>query len=160
MRELFSDLQFDNSTGTILPSVLPRTVCVDFELMLWDNNPEMKDSPALLYMREVGGSRYSCTRIDGWAWSALTRQFQQQKEMRPVTHEGWAETIKELGGQLQDVVVDNLDEDRRFRAKLRIIHNHQFVTMDVRATDAYVLAVVFGVPVLVADKLMGKIPVR
>jgi len=131
------------------------TVCADFDLMIWDYSLDPKDTPCILYMREVGGTRYLCTRMDAWAWSTLTAQFYQRTEPRPVSHEGWADSIRILGGQLQDVIVDKLDEaDNWFHAVLRIIQNSQMKTVNVRASDGYVLSLVFGKQVYIDEKLM------
>ena len=94
--------------------------------------------------------------MDAWGWATLLGQTQQeQKERRPVTHEAWAATIKELGGDLQDVVVEKLNEaDNWFDTQLRIVHNERLLGMTVRASDGYVLAAAFGVPIFAAERLL------
>ena len=153
--EFFSQVS-DGVESLATPRGLVRA---DFELMIWDYNPDEKETPAHLYLREAGGPRRFGTKIEWWVWSTMMTQLQQRRASLPVTHDAWAATIKELGGDLQDVVVDVLDgPDRWFHAKLRIVQNEQSISLNVRMGDGYVLAIVFGVPIFVAEKLMGTMP--
>lgn len=98
-------------------------------------------------------------QVDAWGWATLVAQTKQQKQRRPVTHEAWAATIKELGGDLQDVVVEKLNEaDNWFDTQLRIVHNDRLISIPVRASDGYVLATVFDAPIFAAEKLLAPSP--
>ena len=84
-------------------------------------------------------------------------QIKQQAAPRPFTHAAWTETISKLGGNLESVVLDKLNEaDPWFDAKVRIPKEDKVVTIDVRPSDAYVLAVISGAPIVIAETVLRR----
>jgi bifunctional DNase/RNase len=124
-------------------------VKVDFEMIAYHNGPE--DTPACVYLHEVGGARRLCIKTNGWAWWALMAQIRQDPAPRPRTHVAWAATIAALGGELQDVLLDMREGENWWRANLRIVKEGRVTTLDVRPSDGYILAVTRGVPIFVVE---------
>ena len=92
-----------------------------------------EDSPVCLYAHEVGGTRRICILTDGWAWWALIDQLTQMPSPRPRTHAAWFATITELGGELQDAVLDRVEGDDWWAAKLHIAKDGHLVGLEMFA---------------------------
>jgi len=149
------------ATRTVGPGTdcsLPGLVPVDLEAIIYRNGPEEK--PVCVYLHEIGGTRRFGTMIDVCAWSALVARLENYAAPRPPTHGGWAATIRELGGRLQDVVVDRPPQaDGWLDARLRIVMDRRVVGVPVRASDAYVIALVAGVPMLAVEEALDAFAV-
>jgi len=100
--------------------------------------------------------------IDGWAWWTLMTLIKRQATPRPVTHVAWSTTIASLGGSLQDVIIDTGTvgtswRDSWYDAALRIRKDGELSTdVNVRASDAYILALLNGVPIFVTERLLER----
>jgi bifunctional DNase/RNase len=75
---------------------------------------------------------------------------------RPLTHDLLANAIDLLGGDLQDIYINELREHTYF-AKLRIRHDGEIVEVDSRPSDAIALAVTVDVPIFVADDILDEV---
>jgi bifunctional DNase/RNase len=75
---------------------------------------------------------------------------------RPLTHDLLANAIDLLGGDLQDIYINELREHTYF-AKLRIRHDGELVEVDSRPSDAIALAVTVDVPIYVADDILDEV---
>ncbi len=74
----------------------------------------------------------------------------------PLTHDLLANTIDLLGGDLQDIYINELREHTYF-AKLRIRHDGELVEVDSRPSDAIAVAVTVDVPIYVADDIIDEV---
>jgi uncharacterized protein len=115
-----------------------------------------ENDPVCMYVHEVGGSRRLCILTDGWAWWALMAQIKQQPAPRPRTHAAWAATITELGGVLQDVVLDCGEGEDWWSATAHIVKDDRVLSVDVRPSDAYVLALIHSVPIFVIEEALER----
>lgn len=107
-----------------------------------------------IYLRKFGGvERFFMLIGTVEAW-ALSYNLKHEQSARPLTHQALGSLIVVLGGQLQDVLVDYFDETAKcYHAKLRIQHGNRLLNLDVRPTDAFNVAVVCNVPILLAQNL-------
>ncbi len=67
-----------------------------------------------------------------------------------------ANTIETMGGELQDVYINDLREHTYF-AKLRVRQEGELVEIDCRPSDAIALAVTAKVPIYVAEDVLGEV---
>ncbi len=81
---------------------------------------------------------------------------QEPATPRPLTHDLLANAIDLLGGELQDIYINELREHTYF-AKLRIRHEGELVEVDSRPSDAIALAVTVDVPIFVADDIIDEV---
>jgi bifunctional DNase/RNase len=88
--------------------------------------------------------------------SSIERRIKNQATQRPLTHDLLATTIDLLGGDLQDIYINELREHTYF-AKLRIRHDGEIVEVDSRPSDAIALAVTVDVPIYVADEILDEV---
>jgi len=154
-RECFEQFRSNAFVGAGAHHAVPGIVCVDLEMIIYHIGPE--DTPGCIYLHEVGGERRFCTMVSRDAYCGLMTEVRRDTAPRPFTHAGWAATITQLGGVVQDVVVDKAgDADQWFDAKVRIRKDDRLVSVDVRPSDAYILAVITGVPILAVEKGMEK----
>ena len=82
--------------------------------------------------------------------------MRNQASPRPLTHDLLANAIDLLGGDLQDIYINELREHTYF-AKLRIKHEGELVEVDSRPSDAIALAVTVDVPIYVADDILDEV---
>jgi len=108
-------------------------------------------------LRNVGGE-YRFFMLTGMleAW-ALSYNLKNEVLSRPLTHKALSNAITALGGTLQDVVLDYFDEANKwYHAKLRIVNAHRLVAVDVRPSDAFNMAVVCKVPILILAEVLKR----
>src|SRR5207245_10060591 len=87
--------------------------------------------------------------------SSIERRVKNQATLRPLTHDLLANTIDLLGGDLQDIYINELREHTYF-AKLRIRRDGELIEVDSRPSDAIALAVTANVPIYVAEDVIGE----
>jgi bifunctional DNase/RNase len=110
----------------------------------------------VVFLREVAGVRLFHILIGVFEAAGIDRMLRGLPAPRPLTHDAWAATIAALGGEVQDVLVSDLREDTYF-AEVRIRQAGRLVPVDVRPSDAFVLACKCGVPIRVAEKVLAAV---
>ena len=81
---------------------------------------------------------------------------QGHPDPRPLTHDLLANTIEQLGGELQDIFISEL-RDHTYFAKLRIRHDGEIIEVDSRPSDAIAVAVTVDVPIYVAEDVIDEV---
>ena len=110
----------------------------------------------IIFLKEVDGERMFPIVIGFFEASSIERRVKNQMTQRPLTHDLLANTIDLLGGDLQDIYINELREHTYF-AKLRIRHDGELVEVDSRPSDAIALAVTAKVPIYVAEDVLGEV---
>lgn len=96
--------------------------------------------------------------IDGWAWWNLTSQIKEQAAPRELSHLAWSDTIRCLGGKVNDVVVtDYSSEDNWIDVQMRISHGDGGVTVNVRLIDGIIISFIFGTSIIVLESALAKL---
>ncbi len=110
----------------------------------------------IISLKEVDGERMFSIMIGIFEASSIDRRIRNQPTQRPLTHDLLASTIELLGGDLQDIVINELRE-HTYYAKLRIRHDGEIVEVDSRPSDAIALAVTVDVPIYVAEDTLDEV---
>jgi bifunctional DNase/RNase len=110
----------------------------------------------IIFLKEVEGERMFPIVIGIFEASSIDRRVKNQATQRPLTHDLLANTIELLGGELQDIYINELREHTYF-AKLRIRHDAELVEVDSRPSDAIALAVTVDVPIYVAEDIIDEV---
>jgi bifunctional DNase/RNase len=110
----------------------------------------------IIFLKEVEGDRMFPIVIGIFEASSIDRRVKNQATQRPLTHDLLANTIELLGGDLQDIYINELREHTYF-AKLRIRHEGELVEVDSRPSDAIALAVTVDVPIYVAEDIIDEV---
>jgi len=109
----------------------------------------------VIVLREIGGKRQFPIVIGIFEAWAIDRKVKEIDMPRPMTHDLLANTIEELGGQLERVLVNALDGNT-FYAQLLIRQDGRSVSIDCRPSDAVAVAVRVGVPMFVDREVFDK----
>jgi bifunctional DNase/RNase len=104
-----------------------------------------------LILKEVNGLRRLPIIIGAFEAQSIAREMEGIKPPRPLTHDLLKNVMDSLGASLNDVFINEL-KDGTFYARLTLDSQE----VDSRPSDAIALAVRYGVPIYVADKVMDE----
>jgi bifunctional DNase/RNase len=107
-------------------------------------------------LREVGGGRGFSSMCGIFEATALDRVLKAIPSPRPLTHDAWANTVAALGGEVQGVCVSDLRE-HVYSAEVRVRQGGRLVSVDVRPSDAFILALKCHTPILVAERVLAEV---
>jgi bifunctional DNase/RNase len=110
----------------------------------------------VITLKEVDGDRNFPIVIGIFEATSIDRRVKGISNPRPLTHDLVANTIEQMGGELQDVYINDLREHTYF-AKLRVRQEGELVEVDCRPSDAIALAVTAKVPIYVAEDVLGEV---
>ncbi|MHB1558927.1 MAG: bifunctional nuclease family protein [Isosphaeraceae bacterium] len=110
----------------------------------------------IIFLKEVDGERMFPIVIGYYEATSIERRVKNVSTQRPLTHDLLANTIDLLGGDLQDIYINELREHTYF-AKLRIRHEGEIIEVDSRPSDAIALAVTVDVPIYVAEDIIEEV---
>jgi bifunctional DNase/RNase len=119
-------------------------------IIISDNNEQQ-----FIFLREVEGERTFPIVIGFYEATSIDRRVRRQATPRPLTHDLLANAIEMLGGEIQDVYINEL-RDHTYFAKLRIRHDGELVEVDSRPSDAIALAVTADVPIYVSEEVIDE----
>jgi hypothetical protein len=74
---------------------------------------------------------------------------------RPLTHDLIVAAVEQLGGEVQDIVINDL-QDHTYYAKLRVRKDGELTEIDCRPSDAIAVAVTAKVPIWVAEDVLAE----
>jgi uncharacterized protein len=114
------------------------------------------NGPWQVYLEEVGGLHGIGIDTGPFECAALIRKFRRSKNVRPLTHDAMATVITALGAKLQQVAIDKLHPGY-FEAKLCIDYRGTGVAVDVRPSDAIIMAVTTETPIMVAGDVLSRL---
>ena len=110
----------------------------------------------VIYLKEVEGTRTFPIVIGPFEANSIDRRVKGEQAPRPLTHDLLASVIKDLGGELQDVYINELREHTYF-ARLRIRRDGELTEVDSRPSDAIALAVTVDAPIYVAEEVLDEV---
>ncbi len=110
----------------------------------------------IIFLKEVDGERMFPIVIGYYEATSIERRVKNVTTQRPLTHDLLANAIDLLGGDLQDIYINELREHTYF-AKLRIRHEGEIIEVDSRPSDAIALAVTVDVPIYVAEDIIDEV---
>ncbi|MBI2804577.1 MAG: bifunctional nuclease family protein [Planctomycetes bacterium] len=115
---------------------------------------EIHDSQIIL-LHEVDGERAFPIVIGLFEARSIEKRIKGEKWPRPLTHDLICNVIDLLGGDLQDIYINELREHTYF-ARLRIRKDGEIVEVDCRPSDAIAIAVTAKVPIYVAEDVIEE----
>lgn len=130
----------------------------DMDFLFFDDGWGQRQPLCQAYLVEVGGSRQVGVTIGPCEGYFLRLALQHYQSPRPLTHQAMGAAISSLGGRVQHVVIDKFFPDQQmYEAKVYIQQMAATVVVDVRPSDAIILAVVCDVPILVSKKVLATL---
>jgi bifunctional DNase/RNase len=115
---------------------------------------EVEDHQVII-LKEVEGERSFPIVIGIFEATSIDRRVRGLQSPRPLTHDLIASVVDQLGGEIQDIVISDLQEHTYF-AKLRIRRDGELIEVDCRPSDAVALAVTARVPIYVSEEVLGE----
>jgi uncharacterized protein len=118
---------------------------------------EMQDRQ-LIWLKEVDGERKFTIVLGVVEAMAIDRRLKGHTMPRPMTHDLLASMIEALGGKLEKIEINDLQQGT-FYAKLFVRQNGRLVEVDSRPSDAIALGIATMVPIFVADHVLKEVAV-
>jgi bifunctional DNase/RNase len=116
---------------------------------------EVHDQQVIM-LKEVDGDRSFPIVIGIFEATSIDRRVRKLNSPRPLTHDLVVSVIDNMGGELQDIYINEL-RDHTYFARLRIRYGGELVEVDCRPSDAIALAVTASVPIYVAEDVLGEV---
>jgi uncharacterized protein len=118
---------------------------------------EMQDRQ-LIWLKEVDGERKFTIVLGVVEAMAIDRRLKGHTMPRPMTHDLLATMIEALGGKLEKIEINDLQQGT-FYARLFVRQNGRLVEVDSRPSDAIALGIATMVPIFVADHVLKEVAV-
>jgi uncharacterized protein len=109
----------------------------------------------IIVLREVDGERSFPIVIGIFEATSIDRRVKNIIPPRPLTHDLIVGVVEQLGGDLQDIVISDL-QDHTYFAKLRVRKDGELIEIDCRPSDAIAVAVTAKVPIWVAEDVLAE----
>lgn len=109
----------------------------------------------IVVLKDTNNDRYLPIWIGPCEADAITAELQQQPAKRPLTHDLLKSTIRELGGKVVHILINELRNDVYYARILIDLADRQ-VEIDSRPSDAIALAVRVKSPIFVAESVMDR----
>ena len=109
----------------------------------------------IIVLRERDGERALPIVIGLTEALAIDRRVKGVQLQRPLTHDLLGNVIEALGGELEKIVVNDLQE-HTFYAKLVIRKDGELIEVDSRPSDAIALGVAGEVPIYIEDHVLRE----
>ena len=116
---------------------------------------EMQESQ-IIVLKEVDGERKFPIVIGSPEAMAIDRRLKGIPTPRPMTHDLLASVIEQLGGNIDRIEINDL-QDHTFFARIHIRRNGDMVEIDSRPSDAIALGIATSVPIYVAEKVLDQV---
>lgn len=116
---------------------------------------EMQDHQIII-LQEVDGDRKLPIVIGSGEAYAIDRRLKGHQHPRPLTHDLLASVIEQMGGTLERIEINNL-QDSTFFARLHIRQNGRTHKVDSRPSDAIALGIATTVPIYVAEHVLDEV---
>lgn len=113
------------------------------------------DDQQIIVLKETEGERQFPIVIGLFEATSIKRRVRGEPTPRPLTHDLITATVEQLGGEIQDIIISDL-QDHTYFAKLRIRQEGELVEIDCRPSDAIAVAVTARVPIYVNEDVLGE----
>ena len=112
----------------------------------------------VIYLKELDGDRQFPILIGIFEASSIDRRVKNYPAPRPLTHDLLVDVVAQLDGELDSVVITDLQEHTYF-AKLRIRRGGKLIEIDSRPSDAIAVAVTCEphLPIYVAEQVLEAV---
>lgn len=109
----------------------------------------------IVVLKDSDTDRYLPIWIGPCEADAITTELQELPPQRPLTHDLLKNVIREMGGSVVHILVNDLRNDVYY-ARIVVDVNGKRTEIDARPSDAIALAVRVKAPIFVADTVMEK----
>jgi uncharacterized protein len=110
----------------------------------------------IIVLKEVDGERKFPIVIGSNEAMAIDRRLKGVPTPRPMTHDLLANIIESMGGTMEKIEINDLQE-HTFFAKIHIRQNGKSVQIDSRPSDAIALGIASVLPIYVAEHVLAEV---
>jgi len=112
------------------------------------------DDDQVIVLVEVDGTRSLPIVIGLFEATNIERRVKEPPTPRPLTHDLIVLAIEQLGGEIQDILINDL-RDKTYFARLRVRRDGELEEIDCRPSDAVAVALAAKVPIYVNESVLG-----
>ena len=116
---------------------------------------EMQDQQIIM-LKEVDGERTFPIVIGSNEALAISRRLKGEPTIRPMTHDLLANVIEHLGGTIEQIEINDL-ENHTFFARIHIRQDGKIIEVDSRPSDAIAIGIATTVPIYVAEHVLDEV---
>ncbi|TWT30890.1 hypothetical protein Enr8_44160 [Blastopirellula retiformator] len=111
----------------------------------------------VIYLKEVDGDRQFPIMIGIFEATSIHRRVKDFASPRPLTHDLICNIIEQMGGELDSIVICDLNQGTYF-ANLRIKRDGELIEIDARPSDAIAIAVTNqpNLPIYVEEHVLDE----
>ncbi len=109
----------------------------------------------IVILKDTTSDRYLPIWIGPCEADAITVELQEMPPQRPLTHDLLKSMIRELGGKVVHILINDLRHDVYY-ARIVVDLGGKQIEVDSRPSDAVALAVRTKAPIFVADTVMER----
>lgn len=110
----------------------------------------------IIFLRERDGDREFPIVIGDAEAYAIDRRLKGQRRERPLTHDLLADVIEKLHGELEKIVINDL-QNHTFYAKLVVRADGEVIEIDSRPSDAIALGAASSTPIFVSEHVLREV---
>ena len=110
----------------------------------------------IIVLKEVDGERTFPIIIGDREAREIDRRLKQIPTQRPMTHDLLATVIEEMGGTIDHIAINSL-ENHTFYAQIHIRQNGHVIEIDSRPSDAIAVGAATTVPIFVAQQVFDEL---
>ena len=110
----------------------------------------------VIVLKEKDGQRAFPILIGIYEATAIDRGVKEYRTPRPLTHDLVCSILRGLDVALERVIVSDL-RSQTFYAKLMLRQDGKLIEVDSRPSDAIAVAVLFGAPIFVEEKVIDEV---
>jgi hypothetical protein len=126
------------------------------EMELFEIRIDETSSEQVIVLKEMNGERLLPIVIGMFEAQSIHVKINNVQLPRPLTHDLLGRVIDALGGTLQRIVVNDLEQNT-FYARLVLQSNNGEIEVDSRPSDAIALAIRSEVPIFVEEVVFDKL---
>ena len=116
-----------------------------------------RDDDVMLALRELGGKRVCIFKIDSSLAGSLTGAKRGMKDERPNTHDLIVELLKQADLKVQSISIEE-SINTILRARIRVEFQNNFIDLDSRPSDAFILSLKLNCPFHVDEQYIRADP--
>ncbi len=114
-----------------------------------------------VYLQEQEEGRILAVNIGYYEATTLYNALYHRSLPRPMTHEVMVSLVSNLGGEIQNIIIDRFDDrEKYYAASVRIRQGNRTISIDCRPSDAFTFGVHANAPFLLTRTARDQLPRR
>jgi bifunctional DNase/RNase len=125
------------------------------EMVIYGVSFDIVGKQPIVLLKTADGNKYLPIWIGHPEAAAILMKLQGASTPRPLTHDLFTDTLRELDAQVVRITVTEL-RDNTFYATITVVQNGSEIEIDSRPSDAIAMAVRAEAPIFAADRVIEE----